>query len=64
MRSERNIGKSILVHFDGQNNAFFIRKKGKDNKYNYDELLIKRLSQEGLFLFVRIFPYNNNRIFY
>ena len=42
MRSERNIGKSILVHFDGQNNAFFVRNKGKDNKNNYDELLVVR----------------------
>lgn len=42
MRSEKNIGTSVLVHFDGSSNVFFIRKPGKENQQKYEELLSVR----------------------
>lgn len=40
MRTDKKIGNSVLVHFSGYVNEFFIRNSGKKNFDEYDELLI------------------------
>lgn len=39
MRTDKKIGNSVLVHFSGYVNEFFIRNSGKKNFDEYDELL-------------------------
>lgn len=39
MRIDKKIGNSVLVHFSGYVNKFFIRNSGKKNFDEYDELL-------------------------
>ena len=30
MRTEKAIGKNVLIHYDSENNVFFVRERGKN----------------------------------